>query len=212
MDIFTQKSQPSHLADGNLQSMQGQWIFSPAVDITLRCPQCKAGDQHTLQHSVRVAFYQRAIHKRTRVALIGIAYQVFRLTGSITAELPLLPRWKSGASPSPQSCRLDLFEGLVRPQFECLQKPAVTIAGKIVVDVLRVDKPTVTQDTPHLPAHHRMVTELPDTFQLARRHFSQCPLCAGVVAEDVVFQNVDYLVWADISVADTRHTGFVHNH
>ena len=119
-----------------------------------------------------VAFDKRAVHKRPGVALIGIAYQVFRLPGRITTELPLAPSRKSGATAPPQPCRLDFFEGLIRLYLKRLQKPAITVAGQIVIRIFRVYQSAVTQDIANLPTHHRMCVEIIDAVQLPRRHFS----------------------------------------
>ena len=53
--------------------------------------------------TMRVTFDQRSIHERPGIPFVGIAYQVFRLPGGITAELPFLPGRETGAAASAQA-------------------------------------------------------------------------------------------------------------
>ena len=207
-------SSPSfaHLTDSDLQSLQGERIFRPAVDVALCGPQRKSGYQHAFQHRVRIPLDQRAIHKRTRVPFIGVAYQVFHLAGCIAAELPFSPGRKSGAAPAPQPRRFDLFQRLLRTKLQGLQKPKIAFSGQVVMNIFRIYQSAVAQDVTYLAAHHRMDAEIINSIQSSRRHLPQGPLGTGIVTQDVIFENTDDLVRPDVSVADARRAAFVHDH
>ncbi len=93
-----------------------------------------------------------------------------------------------------------------------MQKSAIAIIGQVVMHIFRIYQTTVAQDITHLPAHHRMFIEIFNTIQLSRRHGSQSPLGAGVIAQNVIFEDMDNLIRSDICVADTRFAVFVYNH
>src|SRR4030042_576375 len=78
--------------------------------------------------------------------------------------------------------------------------------------IFRIDKTTVAQDIAHLPAHQRMLIKILNAVQLPRRHFPQSPPGAGVIAKNVIFENMNNLVGPDICIADTWRAALVYNH
>ena len=56
MNTVTQQTVFAHLRNRGLQAADGQGVFGPAVDITVRGAQGEGGDEHALQHRVRIAF------------------------------------------------------------------------------------------------------------------------------------------------------------
>ena len=67
------------LPEGNLKSFNGQRIFCPDVDVGLSRSDGVGGDAHALDEPVGIPFNDGAVHKCSRIALIGIANQVFFL-------------------------------------------------------------------------------------------------------------------------------------
>jgi len=77
-----------------------------------------SADDHPFHQELRIAFHQVAVDERTRVALICIADQVFRLTLGVIQKFPLQTRRERRAAAAPEPGFLyfvDHFHGL-QPQ------------------------------------------------------------------------------------------------
>ena len=84
-DVRTQEAELTRLGDGNIQVLYRDRVFGPAVDIAQAGARGVGCDDHAFQHRVRVAFQHAPVHERTRVALVGIARQIFGAVGHIPA-------------------------------------------------------------------------------------------------------------------------------
>ncbi|OQB55895.1 MAG: hypothetical protein BWX99_01031 [Deltaproteobacteria bacterium ADurb.Bin151] len=61
------------LSDGDIQTMDGQGIFSAAVYVAMAGADGLGRDDHALQNRVRIRFQNAAVHESTGVAFVGIA-------------------------------------------------------------------------------------------------------------------------------------------
>ncbi|MPN50479.1 hypothetical protein SDC9_198106 [bioreactor metagenome] len=54
-------------------AVDGERVFGANVDIAFIGPDGAGGDHHAFDDGVRVAFHDRAVHERARVALVAVA-------------------------------------------------------------------------------------------------------------------------------------------
>ena len=97
------------LADRIAQPLDRKRIFRTHIDNHLGSPNRIGGDQHAFNQVVRVAFDHRAIHKRTGVALIRIANEVFRLGLLFARRIPFKPGGKARAARAENTGVADQF-------------------------------------------------------------------------------------------------------
>src|SRR5581483_4100632 len=71
------------LVDGALEPLDGQRVLAADVDVALAGADRVAGDRHPLEHAVRVAVHDAAVHEGARVALVAVADDV--LLGGLCA-------------------------------------------------------------------------------------------------------------------------------
>ena len=88
-DIFAQQAIFAGLANGHLEAVYGDRIFSADVDISLIGADGIAGNRHGLQHRVGVALQHRAVHERARIALIRVTGHIFLVGLALVSHLPL---------------------------------------------------------------------------------------------------------------------------
>ena len=95
---------------------------------------------------MRVALQEGTIHERPRVALVGIADQIARLSRTALADLPLEAGGKAGTASAPQPAALDIFDDLVGIHAgQCLGSGLVHAALDRSLDSLRVDPAHIAQ-------------------------------------------------------------------
>ena len=146
-DILPQKSSFLCLFQGDAKSTDRQWILGTDIDIALGCPYTVTGDGQSLDNSMWVSLQDGAIHEGPGVAFVGIADNVFLLTRGVAAELPFPCCGEAGTASSPEAglCYL------INDRFRCHLKKSllhclVPTMGNIVVDLLGVNVPAISQD------------------------------------------------------------------
>ncbi|MBA7626499.1 hypothetical protein ES703_33950 [subsurface metagenome] len=108
-------------------------------------------DNHSLQDAVGVALQQASILVGAGVALVGVADDVFNLTFSLAARLPLPAGREAAAAPAPQPRLLDLFDNLLRGHLEeGFSQGGVAADGDIVFNIRRVNRAVSAEDIPCL--------------------------------------------------------------
>ena len=75
-DVVAQEAVRLGLRDGDVQPLDRQRVLGAHVDVALRGADGVAGDDHALQHRVRIALQDRAVHEGAGVALVGVADDV----------------------------------------------------------------------------------------------------------------------------------------
>ena len=121
-------------------------ILCTDVDITLVCADRIAGDRHCLEHGVRVALENGAVHECTRVALVGVAADVLFLILGGSRKLPLQTRGEAAAAAAAETGvdqRLDDVRRLHLGQN--LAERLITVYADILVDDLGVDDAAVAE-------------------------------------------------------------------
>ena len=67
------------LGDGDVEPLDRLGVLGADVDVAVVGADRVAGDDHALEHRVRVALQHRAVHERAGVALVGVADDVLLL-------------------------------------------------------------------------------------------------------------------------------------
>jgi len=166
-------------------------ILGATVDDSVVRADGVGADEHALQHAMRIAFEQTAIHEGARIALVSVAHQRALERRLRAHDGPLAPVGNPPAAASAQAGRGDqlddLFWGVLleRP----VQRP-VAAAGDVLVDVLRVDPPGVRQN--------------PALLVLVERNVGFGDLSRGVE------QPLDDLLAHDVLLHDLGHVGRLH--
>src|SRR6516164_3947380 len=98
------------LPDGGLQSVHCQNVFGANVDECFPRTHGVAGNSHTFEHAMRVAFQQATIHESTRVTLVGIANDEFALDWLLGNRGPLQPGGIASAAATAQAAVRNLLD------------------------------------------------------------------------------------------------------
>jgi len=135
---------------------------------------------------VRVALDKATIHERARVSFVGIADDVLGLALGLAGELPLQAGGKARAAAPAQARLLDLLDHLIGRHLR--QHPGqrlVSLARDVFVNVLRVNKATVAQQTPRLvPVEWDLVVtghRLAGEWILVEQALDRAPLDQGLL-------------------------------
>ena len=125
-DVVAQQAAGAGVGDGLLQMLHRQRVLVAHVDVALRGADGEGPDDHALQHRVRVAFHDRAVHERAGVALVAVADHVLGLAGRLPAAAPLAPRGEAAAAAAAQAGDLHLPDDLAPASWpkRALARPA----------------------------------------------------------------------------------------
>ena len=94
-DVLAQQSVFPGLLDGDLETVNGDGVLGPDVDVALVGADGVAGDGHSLQHHVGVAFQNGTVHERAGVALVGVAADILLVGLDWRPQRPISGRWGS---------------------------------------------------------------------------------------------------------------------
>ena len=106
--IVTQITSGSRCIAGFFHALVGFEYFAMHIVVTNLYPHRIAGDRHALDQQMRVIAHDVSILAGTRLAFIGIAYDVFFSIVILGHEAPLQARRKSRATAAAQRRQLDL--------------------------------------------------------------------------------------------------------
>ena len=159
------------LADRRLQVFDRQRIFGPHVDVAQRGSHRIAGDGHTLQHAVRIAFEHAAIHEGARVALITIADDILAIAVGLGDHAPFQAGGKAGPAPAAQTAAQHLLDDLAgRKLGKGFQQPFVAVGANVVPDLLRIDPAGVLEHDLNLAPEKRLVSSALQAAHRTRVH------------------------------------------
>src|SRR4030042_120207 len=113
---------------------------------------------------MRVPLYEGTVHERPGVALIRVADQIPVFAFHLPASKPFAPCGESCPSPPAQALVLYLFKDILPGHGKTFLQCRVTVPGKIVVHILRINNAAVPQYYPHLGCEHGMIKKSRDTF------------------------------------------------
>ena len=160
-DVVAQKVVRLRFGDRDAQTGDRQRIFGSNVDIRFLSADGVGGQRHPFEEAVRVAFDDRAVHKRTRVAFVGVADQVTVGFFVGAREHPFASGGEPAAAASAQTAFEDLFADVVgRNLFgQGLFQRAVTAAGDIFFKTSRIHQTAVGQNPTGLRGEERMFVD-----------------------------------------------------
>ena len=93
--LSPRKPRASASSTARAHALHGQRVLGAHVDQRLVGADRARGDHQPLEHAVRIAFHHAAVHERARVALVGVADDVFLALGLRRGPLPTCARWGS---------------------------------------------------------------------------------------------------------------------
>jgi hypothetical protein len=101
-DVAPDQARCPRLLDRPLEHVLDVQELAADVDVGGARADRVAADETSLDQEVRVALHQQVILERARLALVGVADDVFRLRRLLVDELPLEPGREAGAAPPAQ--------------------------------------------------------------------------------------------------------------
>src|SRR5450432_1322509 len=132
--------------NGGLQSLNGERILSPAIDVAVVRANSVGGDRHPLEHAMRIAFQDGAVHESTRVTLVGIADDVLRGGDLLGDSGPLQAGRITRPAATTQSAARDLIDHLLWGQLRhSLGESPITARREVILDAFRIDASTVLE-------------------------------------------------------------------
>lgn len=187
-DAAAQKAPFPGLPEGDLQTLDGQGILRPDVDVAFASSNGIAADNHTLDDSVGVTFQDTAVHERSGIALIRVADDVLLVAGRAAGELPLQARGKTGTPPAPQTRLFDFGNDLFRGHLgQGLGAGRVASCGDVIIYALRIDVAAVGQGDPVLLLEKVQLIIAGDAFQVKP---SVGEVSNGQIGHDLPVQHV----------------------
>ena len=145
-DVVAQQAVFLRLFDGDVQTLYGDGVLGPDVDIALRGAYRIACNGHGLHHAEGVALQNASIHECAGVALVGVAADVFEVALGVGGELPFKARREASAATATEAGVLYLVNDLLRGHLrEHLAQGHVAAGADVLVDVLGVDDAAVPQ-------------------------------------------------------------------
>ena len=102
-DVVAEQAALARLLEGVTQAGDGERVLVAHVDEALVGADGEGGDEHALDHRVRVVLEDGAVHERAGVALVAVADDVLALAGVGAAVAPLLAGGEAGAAAAAQA-------------------------------------------------------------------------------------------------------------
>ena len=135
------------LLDRRLQPLDGERVLAAHVDVALVGADREGGDRHALEHPVRVALEDAAVHEGAGVALVGVADDELPRALGLVDRAPLEAGGVAAAAPAPQARGRDLLDHVERRHLgDGLLERLVGALGDARLDPLGVDAAGVLED------------------------------------------------------------------
>ena len=110
---------------------------------------------------MRIAFYDRPVHKRARIALVRIADQIFFRSGRLARSIPFKPGRKSCAASAGQSGLFYRLYYVFRRHFaKHFFKRPISAGSDVFVNAFRIDFSAVPERNPRLIFKKRAILRL----------------------------------------------------
>ena len=113
-DVLAQQAHLLGLLDGNAEVLHRQRIFMPHIDVAVLRADGVGIDDHALDDGMRIAFHQRAVHERARIAFVAVADDGLDLRARFLRVLPFEPGGEACAAAPAQARFLDDIDHFVR--------------------------------------------------------------------------------------------------
>ncbi len=149
----------------------------PDIDEAFLAADGPGADDHALEHGVRIALDDAAIHEGARVAFIRVADDDrlhAAVHGGLSARLPLDSRREPAAAAPPQPGALDLAYDLLRRHLlQSFDQRGVAVDGDVVVDPLGIDRAAIAEHDQLLLGEERDVLQRRDRGLFLRRRIHE---------------------------------------
>ncbi len=145
-DVLPEQAALAALVDGEGQAFDGERVLGAAVDVALARADGPRADDHALEHRVRVALQDAAVHERAGVALIGVAQEVLAVGLCLGGELPLHARGEARAAAAAKARGLHGVDDPLRGHFQQrLRRGDVPAAADVLLDARGRDPALIVQ-------------------------------------------------------------------
>ena len=146
-NLLAQETEVAGLLNSDLETLNGERIFSTNINVALRSADREAGDGHGLEDGVGIAFERGAVHVSAGVALVGVTDHVLLALRLLHSELPLHTGGEARAAATAETRLKHLIDDLLgRHLKENLLESLVTVAGDIILDLLGINDAAVSQN------------------------------------------------------------------
>ena len=149
-NILPEKPVIPRLFDCFQKALAGDGVLVPDVHKALFASDGARADDHSLEHGMRIAFDDAAIHESARISFVGVADQNgihLAVLRRVTAGFPFHAGREAAAAASPQPGSLDFGDDLLRSHLEeSLFQRRVAVDRDVVVDLFRIDDAAVAED------------------------------------------------------------------
>ncbi len=100
---------------------------------------------------MRVSFQNAPVHEGSGIPFVGIADDVFHISGSAPGETPFPSRGETRAPAAPQPRLFHFLDHLLRGHGEeNLAQGRIASAGNVIADLRRIDPSVVAENPAHL--------------------------------------------------------------
>ena len=145
-DVLAEQSELTRFVYCYLKSLDRYRVLRADIDIALGRAGGVAAYRHSFNDAVRVALEHGAIHECARVALVGVADDIFLIRLILAGEAPFQTRRESAAASAAQTGILDYLDDLVRGVFgQAFCKSLIAVHGYVFIDIFGVDNAAVAQ-------------------------------------------------------------------
>ena len=147
-DILPQEPVFLGLGNGDVQAVDRQRIFRPAIDVALMGADRLGGDDHPFQNRVGVRFQDAAVHEGARIPFVGVAENILHVSRRSGGKFPFHARGEPRAAAAAQTRDQDLLNDLIRRHFgQGLDHAGIAVPGDILIDFLGVNESAVAENT-----------------------------------------------------------------
>ena len=151
-DVVTEKLELFRLPDGSLQTLDRQRILGSDVNVSLRRTHRVGGNQHSLNHAMRITLQDAAVHESAGIAFVRIADYKFSRAYRFCHRAPLQASGIARPSSSAQAALGYLFNDFGGRHFrERLDEGAISGGGDVLFNPLGIDYTGVLQHNFLLP-------------------------------------------------------------
>ncbi len=145
-NVLAEQTVFSCLVDRYLKALNGDRIFRADVDIALCGADRIAGNSHSLEHNVGVAFENRTVHECTGVALVGVTAYILLWSDNGLLRTAISTCGESAAASAAQTGRENGLNYIFGSHFlEDLAECLITVHCDILVDTLGIDDAAVSE-------------------------------------------------------------------
>ena len=146
------------MPNGNLQSLDGQRIFSANIDVSLGRANRVGRDQHAFQHAMGIAFQHAAVHERAGIAFVRVADHKFLRSDGLRDRAPFQSGRISCPATPAQSALHHLLDYFDRSHLgESLNQRAISRGGDVLLDSFGINDAGVLQNNLLLPLEKRNI-------------------------------------------------------